>query len=84
MSATRLPKILNARHLLGIEALAPSEITALLDLANNYANEAVRKRANAVISFGAVTWPHMLVRALLAEQLFRAHTILTGHPYHRA
>lgn len=47
-------------------------------------DEAVRKRANAVISFGAVTWPHMLVRALLAEQLFRAHTILTGHPYHRA
>ena len=47
-------------------------------------DEAVRKRANAVISFGAVTWPHMLMRALLAEQLFRAHTILTGHPYHRA
>jgi 23S rRNA (pseudouridine1915-N3)-methyltransferase len=37
-----------------------------------------------VLSFGALTWPHMLVRALLAEQLYRAHTILTGHPYHRA
>ena len=47
-------------------------------------DEAVRKRADAVLSFGALTWPHMLVRALLAEQLYRAHTILTGHPYHRA
>ena len=46
-------------------------------------DEAVRKRADAVLSFGALTWPHMLVRALLAEQLYRAHTILTGHPYHR-
>ena len=47
-------------------------------------DEAVRKRADAVLSFGTMTWPHMLVRALLAEQLYRAHTILTGHPYHRA
>ena len=47
-------------------------------------DEAVRKRADAVLSFGALTWPHMLVRALLAEQLYRAHTILTGHPYHRS
>ena len=44
----------------------------------------LRKRADLVLSFGALTWPHMLVRALLAEQLYRAHTILTGHPYHRA
>lgn len=47
-------------------------------------DEALRKRADAVLSFGALTWPHMLVRALLAEQVYRAHTILTGHPYHRA
>jgi 23S rRNA (pseudouridine1915-N3)-methyltransferase len=47
-------------------------------------DDALRKRANAVLSFGALTWPHMLVRALLAEQLYRAHTILSGHPYHRA
>ena len=47
-------------------------------------DETVRKRADAVLSFGALTWPHMLVRALLAEQLYRAHTILTGHPYHRS
>ncbi len=45
--------------------------------------ERVRKRADLVLSLGAPTWPHLLVRALLAEQLYRAHTILTGHPYHR-
>ncbi|MBO6540065.1 MAG: 23S rRNA (pseudouridine(1915)-N(3))-methyltransferase RlmH [Rhizobiaceae bacterium] len=36
------------------------------------------------IAFGAMTWPHQIVRILLAEQLYRAVTILTGHPYHRA
>lgn len=45
--------------------------------------DTVRARAARVIRFGRVTWPHMLMRALLAEQLYRAHTILTGHPYHR-
>ena len=40
-------------------------------------------RADAKISLGRFTWPHMLVRVMLAEQLFRAHSILTGHPYHR-
>ncbi|MGB1877419.1 MAG: 23S rRNA (pseudouridine(1915)-N(3))-methyltransferase RlmH [Rhodospirillaceae bacterium] len=41
------------------------------------------KTADLVVSFGAVTWPHMLTRVLVAEQLYRAHCILTGHPYHR-
>jgi 23S rRNA (pseudouridine1915-N3)-methyltransferase len=40
-------------------------------------------RADLVLAFGAMTWPHQLVRALAAEQLFRAMTILAGHPYHR-
>ncbi len=43
----------------------------------------VRDASDFVLSLGALTWPHYLVRALLAEQLYRAHTILTGHPYHR-
>jgi 23S rRNA (pseudouridine1915-N3)-methyltransferase len=41
-------------------------------------------RADAVISLGKLTWPHMLARVMLAEQVYRAQMILTGHPYHRA
>ncbi len=44
----------------------------------------LRSRADATISFGKMTWPHQLVRILIAEQLYRAVTILSGHPYHRA
>jgi 23S rRNA (pseudouridine1915-N3)-methyltransferase len=47
-------------------------------------DETVRKRADLVLSLGAMTWPHLLVRGLLAEQIYRAHCILSGHPYHRA
>jgi 23S rRNA (pseudouridine1915-N3)-methyltransferase len=41
-------------------------------------------RADLGLAFGAATWPHQLVRIMLAEQLYRAVTILAGHPYHRA
>lgn len=44
---------------------------------------ALRARADLVVSFGAMVWPHMLVRVMLAEQLYRATTILAGLPYHR-
>lgn len=44
----------------------------------------LRARADAALSFGAMVWPHMLARAMLAEQLYRAATILAGGPYHRA
>ena len=47
-------------------------------------DETVRARAEMLLSFGAMTWPHMMVRAMLAEQIYRAHSILTNHPYHRA
>jgi 23S rRNA (pseudouridine1915-N3)-methyltransferase len=45
---------------------------------------ALRSRADLAISFGRMVWPHMLVRVMLAEQLYRATTILAGGPYHRA
>jgi 23S rRNA (pseudouridine1915-N3)-methyltransferase len=45
---------------------------------------AVLEKAVARLAFGTMTWPHLLARAMLLEQLYRAHTILTGHPYHRA
>ncbi len=44
---------------------------------------AERAEADLLFSFGRATWPHMLARAMLAEQLYRATSILAGHPYHR-
>ena len=44
---------------------------------------AVIERADVVVSLGAMTWPHLLVRGMLLEQLYRAQQILAGHPYHR-
>jgi 23S rRNA (pseudouridine1915-N3)-methyltransferase len=46
-------------------------------------NKAERQSADWLISFGKVTWPHLMVRAMLTEQLYRATTIIAGHPYHR-
>ena len=46
--------------------------------------ESLLKRAALVLSFGAMTWPHQLARAMLAEQIYRAQQLLAGHPYHRA
>jgi 23S rRNA (pseudouridine1915-N3)-methyltransferase len=45
--------------------------------------EAERAGADLLLSFGKATWPHLLARAMLAEQLFRATSILANHPYHR-
>ena len=46
-------------------------------------DESVIGRADLVLSLGSMTWPHLLVRGMLAEQIYRAQTILSGHPYHR-
>jgi len=46
--------------------------------------EGERAQADLLLGFGAATWPHLLARAMLMEQLFRATSILAGHPYHRA
>jgi 23S rRNA (pseudouridine1915-N3)-methyltransferase len=45
--------------------------------------ETLRVRADLALAFGTVTWPHQLVRIMLMEQIYRALTILSGHPYHR-
>lgn len=45
---------------------------------------AIRAAASRILSFGRATWPHMLVRVMAAEQIYRSVTILTDHPYHRA
>ena len=54
----------------------------LIGAANGH-EEGLRGSADLMLSFGLATWPHMLARAMLAEQLFRATSILANHPYHR-
>jgi 23S rRNA (pseudouridine1915-N3)-methyltransferase len=46
-------------------------------------DDLARARAQSIIAFGAMTWPHQLIRIMAAEQIYRALTILAGHPYHR-
>ena len=46
-------------------------------------DEALRSEADLLVAFGRATWPHLLARAMLAEQLYRATSIVAGHPYHR-
>ena len=58
------------------------EVRFLIGAADGHEEEQ-RQSADLLLSFGAATWPHMLVRAMLAEQLFRATSILANHPYHR-
>ena len=58
------------------------EARFLIGAADGHDGE-VRAEADLLLSFGSATWPHMLARAMLAEQLFRATSILANHPYHR-
>ena len=46
--------------------------------------QALLQGASLILSFGTMTWPHLLARAMLAEQIYRAQQLLAGHPYHRA
>jgi len=58
------------------------ETRFLLGAADGH-DQAERDGADLLLAFGAATWPHLLARAMLMEQLFRATSILAGHPYHR-
>jgi 23S rRNA (pseudouridine1915-N3)-methyltransferase len=58
------------------------EARFLIGAADGHGEEQ-RQQADLLLSFGPATWPHLLVRAMLAEQLFRASSILANHPYHR-
>ncbi|MEZ5757571.1 MAG: 23S rRNA (pseudouridine(1915)-N(3))-methyltransferase RlmH [Emcibacteraceae bacterium] len=59
-----------------------SNLVFLIGGAEGY-DDRVKNRADMLISFGIMTWPHLMVRAMLCEQLYRASTILAGHPYHK-
>ena len=59
------------------------ECRFVLGAADGHAEEE-RRDADLLLAFGKATWPHLLARAMLAEQLYRATTIIAGHPYHRS
>lgn len=72
-----------AQHLGALQDDGCREIVFLIGGADGH-SRAVLDRADRKMAFGRNTWPHMLVRGLLAEQVYRAQQILAGHPYHRA
>lgn len=71
-----------AARLKAWEEQGASEIVFLLGGADGLAPE-IRSQAAFVLSLGQMTWPHLLARAMLVEQIYRAQQILGGHPYHR-
>jgi 23S rRNA (pseudouridine1915-N3)-methyltransferase len=71
-----------ARKLEGWRDDGKREARFLIGAADGHEEEQ-RRNADLLLSFGPATWPHLLVRAMLAEQLFRATSILANHPYHR-
>ncbi|MCG8593646.1 MAG: 23S rRNA (pseudouridine(1915)-N(3))-methyltransferase RlmH [Kiloniellales bacterium] len=71
-------------HLIrGYRDAGTGDLAFLIGGAEGLSDQA-RAAAERRLAFGAMTWPHLLVRVMLAEQLYRAQSILTGHPYHRA
>lgn len=71
-----------AARLARLAGTGTSRLAFLIGGADGH-HRAVLDRAAFCYSFGPATWPHLMVRAMLAEQLYRAATILDGHPYHR-
>lgn len=72
-----------ARRLGGWQDESVPAVAFLIGGADGHSEE-IRQKADLLLAFGEMTWPHMLARAMLAEQIYRAKTILDGHPYHRA
>ena len=84
LTALTLPAILVGFVLTGtgsasqVRQLTVQEVKATLDKAPS-----LREKSSLAIAFGAATWPHQLARIMLLEQIYRAITIVAGHPYHR-
>lgn len=72
LSTTQLAKKLDGKN----------EVCFVIGEADGLSDE-VRAKADLLISFGKLTWPHKLVRVMLAEQIYRVWSVLNGHPYHR-
>lgn len=78
-----LESVAFARMLARMRDEGTREVRFLIGPADGH-DDAVRARSTRSLSFGPATWPHLLARAMLAEQLYRAVSILSGHPYHRS
>ena len=78
----QLTSVQLAKHLEKWRDAGRRECRFLIGAADGH-EEAERASADLLIAFGRATWPHLLVRAMLMEQLFRATSILANHPYHR-
>jgi 23S rRNA (pseudouridine1915-N3)-methyltransferase len=79
---TALPSTGLAKQLEAWRDAGKRESRFLIGAADGHGEEQ-RHNADLLLSFGYATWPHLLVRAMLAEQLYRATSILANHPYHR-
>jgi 23S rRNA (pseudouridine1915-N3)-methyltransferase len=71
-----------AKHLAQLRDRGERDLAFLIGGPDGLAPE-LRENAEERLAFGCQTWPHLLVRAMLAEQIYRAFAILSGHPYHR-
>tara|TARA_R110000868_G_scaffold249286_1_gene505807 strand:+ start:209 stop:631 length:423 start_codon:yes stop_codon:yes gene_type:complete len=78
----QLSSMVFARRIEGWRDNGTRECRFLIGAADGF-DDAARADADLLIAFGAMTWPHMMARAMLAEQLWRATSILANHPYHR-
>lgn len=78
----QLSSMFFARRIEGWRDNGTRECRFLIGAADGF-DDAARADADLLIAFGAMTWPHMMARAMLAEQLWRATSILANHPYHR-
>lgn len=71
-----------ASKIAGWQLNGTSEICFLIGGADGHL-QSTRDKADLLLSFGKLTFPHMLIRAILTEQIYRTQTIIAGHPYHR-
>ena len=86
VALTRDGKSMDSRELAGYldeHAVRSSPGVAFVIGGPDGLDDDLRRRADLILAFGDATWPHLLVRVMLAEQLYRAASILAGHPYHR-
>jgi len=79
---TSLPSLKFAQKIKDLQNQGRSHIQVIIGGADGL-NHEIRSRANLLLSFGQQTWPHMLARVMLLEQIYRVQQIIAGHPYHR-